>query len=126
VVKELEARRRWPRWLVQVLAALLVSGLAIAGIIAVGNAARDSLGPHDRYLVPFNQIECATPPGIDRSVFLGEVQYNGQFPDSINVLDPTLPDRLRSAFERHRRVQRVVKVSVTPPKRVHVELVLRP
>ena len=113
MVKELEARRRWPRWLVQVLAALLVAGVAIAGIIAVGNAARNSLGPNDRYLVPFNQIECATPPGIDRSVFLGEVQYNGQFPDSINVLDPTLPDRLRSAFERHRRVQRVVKISVT-------------
>ena len=126
MVKEQEARRRWPRWIIQVLVAVLVAGLAITGIIAVGNAARDSLGPHDRYLLPFNQIGCATPPGVDRAAFLGEVQYIGQFPDSINVLDPTLPERLRSAFERHRRVQRVIKISVTPPKRVHVELVFRP
>ncbi len=62
---------------------------------------------------------------MDRATFLSEVQYNGQFDDQMNVLDPTLPDRLRSAFERHRRVQKVLRVQVLPPKRVVVELKFR-
>lgn len=118
--------RRWPRWLAQVVLGLGAVGLAVAGVIAVGNAARESLGPHDRYLLPFTRIECPAPPGQDRAEFLGEVQYIGRFPDVVNVLDPTLPDRLRKAFADHKRVQAVGRVTVLPPKRVVVELTFRP
>jgi hypothetical protein len=105
---------------------VVAAGLTIAGVIAVGNAARDSLGRHDRYLLAFRDIECDAPPGQDRTAFLDEVQYYGQLPDKVNVLDPTLPDRLRAAFERHGRVQRVTRVHVLAPRRVQVELVFRP
>ncbi|MBO0696782.1 MAG: hypothetical protein J2P46_00170, partial [Zavarzinella sp.] len=118
--------RRWPRRLAQIVLGLAAAALAVGGLIAVGNAARDSLGPHDRYLLPFNEIECPAPPGQSRAEFLGEVQYIGAFPDRVNVLDPTLPDRLRAAFARHKKVERVVRVTVAPPRRVQVELTFRP
>jgi hypothetical protein len=125
VVEPVGQKRRWPRWLIQVLLGLGVSALVVGGLVAVGNIARDSLGPHDRYLLPFTEIECPAPPGQDRIEFLGEVQYNGQFPDAVNVLDPTLPDRLRTAFLKHRRVERVGNIEVLPPKKVRVELKFR-
>lgn len=118
--------RRWPRRLAQIVLGLAAAAVVVGGLIAVGNAARDSLGPHDRYLLPFNEIECPAPPGQSRAEFLGEVQYIGAFPDRVNVLDPTLPDRLRAAFARHKKVERVVRVTVAPPRRVQVELTFRP
>ena len=120
-------RRRWPRRLAQVVLGLAAVALAVGGVVAVGNAARDSLRPSERYLVPFSEIECPAPPGQNRIEFLGEVQYiDPPFPDRINILDPTLPDRLRAAFAKHWRVARVGKVTLVPPKRVQVELTFRP
>ena len=119
------ATRRWPRWLTQVGLGLAAAGLAVGGVVAVANVARDALGPNDRYLLPFAEIDCPAPPDQGREEFLGEVQYTGPFPDTINVLDPSLADRLRDAFARHRRVERVERVSIAPPKRVRVELVFR-
>lgn len=118
--------RRWPRRLAQIVLGLAAAAVVVGGLIAVGNAARDSLGPQDRYLLPFNEIECPAPPGQSRAEFLGEVQYIGAFPDRVNVLDPTLPDRLRTAFAKHKKVERVVRVTVAPPRRVQVELTFRP
>ncbi len=110
----------------QVVFGLATAGLIVAGVIAVGNAARDALAPEDRYLLPFAEIDCPAPPGQLKAEFLGEVQYLDRLPDRVNVLDGALPDQLRAAFEKHRRVERVVKISVVPPKRVRVELVFRP
>ena len=118
--------RRWPRRLAQVVLGLAAVALAVGGVVAVGNVARDALGPNDRYLLPFAEIDCPAPPGQDRAEFLGEVQYIGSFPDRVNVLDPSLPERLRKAFAGHRRVTNVGHVTVTPPKRVQVELTFRP
>jgi hypothetical protein len=118
--------RRWPRRLAQVVLGLAAVALAVGGVVAVGNVARDALGPSDRYLLPFAEIDCPVPPGKDRAEFLGEVQYNGRFPDRINVLDPGLPDRLREAFRQHPRVAQVNGVRVLAPRRVQVELTFRP
>ena len=126
VKRSASSARRWPRRLTQVVLALGVVGLVVGGVVAVGNAARDALGPNDRYLLPFAEIDCPTPPGQDRAEFLGEVQYTGQFPDRVNVLDPTLPERLKTAFARHKQVEHVGAVTVLPPKRVKVELTFRP
>jgi hypothetical protein len=125
-VVERPAPHRWPRRLAHVALGLGAAAVVVGGVIAVGNAARDTLGPQDRYLVPFAEIDCPAPPGQDRAAFLGEVQYNGSFPDQVNVLDPALPDRLRKAFGEHRRVSEVGRVAVIPPKRVRVELTFRP
>jgi hypothetical protein len=116
---------RWPRWLIQIALGLLCAVLVVAGLVAVGNLSRDSLGPHDRYLLPFNEIECEAPPGQDRAEFLGEVQYAGKFPDRLNVLDPALPEELQAAFSKHRRVERVIELSVLPPRRIVVKLKFR-
>jgi hypothetical protein len=118
--------RRWPRRLAQVVLGLAAVALAVGVVVAVGNVARDALGPTDRYLLPFAEIDCPVPPGGVRAEFLGEVQYNGKFPDRINVLDPNLPDQLREAFRRHPRVARVNAVRVLAPKRVQVDLTFRP
>ena len=67
--------RRWPRRLAQVVLGLGAVALAVGGVVAVGNVARDALGPNDRYLLPFAEIDCPAPPGKDRAEFLGEVQY---------------------------------------------------
>ena len=117
--------RRWPPRLAQVVLGLAAAALVVGGVVAVGNLARESLGPHDRYLLPFADIDCPAPPGQDRAEFLAEVQYNGSFPDRVNVLDPTLPERLRVAFGRHRKVEKVGRITVVPPKRVQVELTFR-
>ena len=77
---------RWPRRLTQTVLGLAAAALVIGGVIAAGRIARDSLGPRDRYALPFGDIECDAPPGQDRADFLGEVQYNGAFPDALNVL----------------------------------------
>jgi hypothetical protein len=124
-VKAPAPTRRWPRRLAQIVLGLGAAALVVGGLIAVGNAARDSLGPSDRYLLPFGEIECPAPPGQDRAEFLGEVQYIGAFPDRVNILDPTLPDRLRAAFARHKKVERVGRITIVPQKRVQIELTFR-
>lgn len=118
--------RRWPPRLAQVVLGLGAAALAVGGVVAVGNLARTSLGPQDRYQLRFADIECPGPPGQDRTEFLEEVRYLGKLPDPVNVLDPALPGQLRAAFAAHRRVAGVEKVTVLPPKRVQVELTFRP
>ena len=117
--------RRWPRRLAQVVLGLGAVALAVGGVVAVGNISRTSLGPQDRYQLRFADIDCPAPPGQDRAEFLEEVRYLGKLPDPINVLDPALAGRLREAFAAHRRVDKVEKVTVLPPKRVRVELTFR-
>ena len=116
--------RRWPRRLAQVVAGLAVAALVVAGVIAVGNAARDALGPRDRYLLPFNEIEAPALPEWTRPV-LDEVRYLGPYP-KLNVLGPGLVDMVRRGLLSTAAVKSVEKVSVLPPKRVRVELTFRP
>jgi hypothetical protein len=108
-----------------VVLGLGAAALAIGGVVAVGNISRTSLGPQDRYLLRFADITCPSPPGQDRNEFLEEVRYLGKLPDPLNVLDPGLPAQLSEAFAAHRRVAKVGKVTVLPPKRVQVELTFR-
>ena len=71
-------------------------------------------------------IEWQTYPGSrPKPEFLGEVQYTGKFPDKVNVLDPTLPARLRAAFAGHPRVAAVGAIRVLSPRQVQVELTFR-
>ena len=121
-----EVPNRWPRVLMRVTLALAAVCLVVGGLVAVGNLARDSLGPADRYKVDFAAIDCPAPPGMTREDFLAEVQYNGAFGDDLSVLDPALPDKLRAAFAKHRAVAAVNKVTIRPPKHITVDLTFRP
>lgn len=117
--------RRWPRRLAQVVFGLAAVALAVGGVVAVGHVARDAIRPSDRYSLPFADIDCPAPPGQSKVEFLGEVQYNGKFPDRVNVLDPTLVDRLRAAFAAHPRVAHVGAIRILSPREVQVELTFR-
>ena len=118
--------RRWPRWLVQVVLGLMAIVVAIGGVVAVGNVARDAIQPSNRYLVPFAEVECPAPVGQTRAEFLEEVRYLGKLPKEVNIVDPALADRLRDAFAAHRRVARVNGVHLQSPKHIAVDLTFRP
>src|SRR6516162_5907303 len=104
-----------PKFLVRALVPLLVAALLLAGVIALGEAARDALSGHDRYAVAFGDIDCEPPPGQDRVAFLNEVQYVGELPERLQLLDEHLAARLARAFARHPRVEQVLRVEVVPP-----------
>ena len=116
---------RWPRWLAGSVLGLAAASLVVGGVVTVGNLARNSLGPHERYLVSFNEIDCPAPPDQTREVFLGEVQYLGVFKDKLDILDQTLPEQLRLAFSKHARVASVDKITIIPPKRIRIDLTFR-
>jgi hypothetical protein len=113
------------RLLGRILLTGVVAALAVGGILALGHYLRDDLHSNERYQLTINEIECDPPPGQSRSEFIGEVHYYGRLPEKLNVLDADLPERLKTAFAKHPKVERVDKVTITPPKRVRVDLVLR-
>lgn len=117
--------RRWPRWLAQIVLGVGTATLAVAGVVAVGNVARDNILPNDRYRVAFADIECRAPDGMDRAKFLDEVRYIDRFSEQVNVLDPALADRLRATFAKHPRVARVDNVEILSQPRIRVELTFR-
>jgi len=109
----------------QVLMPLAGAGLLVLGLIALSKTARDQLRQHERYSLAFGDIDCATPPGLERADFLAEVQYLAQLPDRLPALDQDTPARLAAAFARHPWVKRVEAVRVLPPDRVRVGLTFR-
>jgi hypothetical protein len=118
-------RGRAGRWLAQCLAVgLLVTGF-LGGVVWLGRWGLEQIRGQDRYLVPFAEIDCGAPEGLDRQVFLDEVQYLGRLPDRLDVLDDELPDRLRQAFALHPWVAKVGEVTRTPPRHVAVALTFR-
>jgi hypothetical protein len=102
----------------------LVAGL-LYGLARLGDAARRQVGPRERYTVRFAEIECDTPPGLDRPKFLAEVRYAADFPDMFNLNAAEDTDRLTAAFAAHPWVKAVEGIDVEPPKRVRVRLRFR-
>jgi hypothetical protein len=94
-------------------------------IIIGGNLARNSLQSSDRFKLPFDQIECPSPPGVDRATFLSDVRYYGEFPKVVSVLDDSLRDRLADAFAQHPWVEKVGAVEVGPSRQIRAELTFR-
>ena len=112
--------------LVRAFVPLLVAALLLAGVITLGEVARDALRQQDRYVVAFADIDCEPPPGQERTAFLNEVQYVGELPERLQLLDDDLAVRLARAFARHPRVEKVLRVEIVPPRQVRVLLVYRP
>jgi len=111
--------------LVQAAAALLACAALLAGLISLGQMMRERLRDSSSHQIPFNDINCAYPPQMDRAAFLGEVRYHGEFPEQIPLLDDELPGKLAEAFAKHAWVERVDKVVVGPDRAVTVRLTFR-
>lgn len=113
---------RYRGTLLRVLAAVCGAALVIAGIFAAGRWMKEDVRRDERYRFAVRDIECEPPPGTSREQFLGEVHYYGQLPETMNVLDDDLSPRLREAFGKHPRVERVKQINITAPNRVRVVL----
>src|SRR5690242_11918224 len=104
------------------LAGVAVKGLLALGLVAgvvygvawLGGAAGERVADRDRYAVRVADISCDAPPGKDRAAFLTEVRYLADLPETVQAVDPKLPDRLAAAFARHPWVAEVVGVKVGP------------
>jgi hypothetical protein len=118
-------RRKLSRRSIAALLTLVFGSGLVVALGWLGGLARDSLGPRDRYRVSFAQIECDTPPGLDRARFLSEVRYASNASESFQLLDPALSRKLSSAFAAHPWVETVESVEVEPPARVTVRLRFR-
>ena len=113
------------RWFIQIVLALLVCGLALASLVALGQYFRRHLRDDPRYYFPLAEIECPSPPGVDRVAFLSEVQYLNGLPEQVSLLDDSLPERLAAAFVRHAWVGRVERVEIGPGRRIRLQLQFR-
>jgi hypothetical protein len=116
---------KMPPWLLKPLGVSLGLGLLLAGLILLGQMAWQHIRHHDRYTVAFTDIECTPPPGRDRMDFLEEVQYLAAVPERLRLLDDDLPARLARAFTRHPMVDKVIEITLTPPRQVRVRLAYR-
>jgi hypothetical protein len=108
-----------------VLFTLAFVAALVWGIARLGDGARRSLGPRDRYSVRFAEIECEQPPGLDHSTFLSEVRYCSGFPEIFQSLDPNLSPKLSKAFASHPWVANVETVHVAADGKVGVKLKYR-
>ena len=108
----------------QIVVPIAVAVALLLVLIALGRAARDRLRSEDRYFVALADIDCPTPPGLERGEFLGEVQYLSHLPDRLPTLDDDLPSRLSAAFALHPWVEKVDEAVVTPG-RVRIRLTFR-
>jgi hypothetical protein len=111
---------------------LLIVGLTLAviggivfGVAWLGDAARRGIGPRDRYVARFADIECDTPPGFDRATFLSEVRYSSNFPESFQSLDPELSAKLAAAFTTHPWVATFEGMTASTEGHVTVKLKFR-
>jgi hypothetical protein len=100
-------------------------GLLVLGILAIAKYTRDGLRQSDRFTIAFSEIDCSTPPDLDRSEFLAEVQYLRGLPDQLPLLDDNLAANLADAFAHHPWVEHVDRVSLVPPRKVEVRLSFR-
>ena len=107
--------------------ALTIAGAAalIGGIIAAGAWLRSDLRFREQHQFAVADIECEPPPGQTRGKFLEDVQYYGQLPEKLNTLDADVPERLRTAFAKHPKVERIGPVTIDRPNRVRVEVQYR-
>ncbi len=114
---------------VRFLMAFVGSGLILLGLFqgfqSIHSTLQPRISPRERYLVDFQSIDCPTPPGSERLSFLAEVRYLSQYPPQFSILSPDLAETLQAAFASHPWVAEVRGVTITPERRVHVDLRFR-
>src|SRR5262245_22779409 len=90
------------------LIAVVTASALVIGLSWAGGRARDWLAGRGHYTVALADLSCPVPPGMERTVFLAEVQYLGTLPEQLSTLDPALTLRLAAAFALHPWVERVM------------------
>ncbi len=105
--------------------AVLIAAALVFGLVWLGQFGREWLNRRQHYTVKFADMRCESPPGMDKIKFLGEVQYLGNLPDQISVLEPQLAARLTAAFMLHPWVERVEGVTLRGPGGPTVRLIMR-
>jgi hypothetical protein len=113
------------RGLVQIVLTLLACALALGSVIALGQHLRRQLRDEPRYQFPLAEIECTSPPGMERRAFLGEVQYLNGLPEQVSLLDDSLAEQLALGFGRHAWVEKVDRVEIGPGRRIRIQLQFR-
>jgi hypothetical protein len=113
------------RCLLQGLTLFLLVAALLGGLVFLGKWSLEQIRGQERYAVPFADIDCTPPQGMERGEFLGEVQYYARLPDRIDLLDNELSEKLAAAFARHPWVEKVDGILLVPPRHVEVRLVLR-
>jgi hypothetical protein len=113
------------RVLLQTVVPLAAAVSALGAVAAAGRYATAALQARDACSIRFAAIECTPPPGQTRVEFLDEVQYLGDLPDRLRLLQPGLPARLAAGFSRHPWVSQVERVTISPGRWVRVELMYR-
>jgi hypothetical protein len=111
--------------LLPILGTLLGITTFLLALLWINQWTRERVANLDRYTVAFADVDCPPPADQSRAEFLAEVQYLGDLPDQLHLLDPNLPSRLQDAFARHPAVEKVLEVKVMPPRRVQVRLSYR-
>jgi hypothetical protein len=115
------------------LVGIAVKGLLALGLVGgvvyavawLGGRAGERVAGRDRYAVRIADIACDAPPGKDRPTFLTEVRYLAGLPETVQAVDPKLPEQLTAAFARHPWVAEVVGVTVEADSTVRVDLRFR-
>jgi hypothetical protein len=118
-------RPAWQKWLVQLLLPLAAGAGLLAGLILLGDWARDRLHQDGRRTIAFTDVECEGPPGLSREQFLEETQYLADLPDRLNLLDADANARIASALAAHPWVEEVTLVEQVSPGRVRAKVVYR-
>jgi hypothetical protein len=109
----------------RILATLCGAALVIGAVLAAGRWLKDDVRGNERYRFSVRDIECDPPAGSSREQFLNEVHYYGQLPETMNVLDDDLSQRLRDAFGKHPKVKGIRQINITAPNRVRVDVEYR-
>ncbi len=104
---------------------LTVAAAALLGLSHLGQEARLRVGERARYEAKFADIECPSPPAVERSRFLVEVRTAAGLAETFQLLDSELHLKLRAAFAAHPWVASVDAVAVEPPARVRLGLSFR-
>jgi hypothetical protein len=104
---------------------LAIAAGALGAFHWLGGEALLHVKDRNRFRAGFTAIECDSPPGTDRTVFLREVRYVSDFPETFNPLDESDRERLTHAFLAHPWVAAVPDIRVEPGNRVIVKLLFR-
>lgn len=95
---------------------LVAVGFAVGLVAALnwlGSHAAQNVAGNGRYSVSVANIRFDPPPHTDPRLFLTEVRYLAGLPETVQSVDPALPDRLATAFRLHPWVESVIGTTVT-------------
>ncbi len=121
----LDVHRVATRWLLQIIALVMVIGLLLGGLIWLAKYAREQMREDERFQAAFADIECNPPAPLDRARFLLDVQFYSELPERMSILDVGLADKLKERFAMHPSVARVEAVALERPNIIRVKLIYR-